>query len=676
MDPQEVLFPYEQVRPIQEDMIDAINLSIQEGNKILIHAPTGIGKTISVLGPALRQAIDKKKVVMMLTSRHTQHNLAIKTLKDIHTKHKIDFSVVDIIGKKWMCVIGGVERLNSGEFAEFCKSQKADSLCEYYKNTYTKKELSSRARLFIDNLNKLGIKSSDEIIELAKESKLCPYEISLELAKKAKVIVADYFYLFNPEIFKKFVARTGRDLEDLIVVVDEGHNLADRVRDLLSVNLSSFTLKRAITEARENGYPELSRTLEGMQNLLQEMIAVDFSNEKLVTKKDFIERLTEFDEGVSYETFEDDSDESLKKDDWAKGVEQEFGTQDEQKDEQKRDEIHKTEVTNTYDSIKKRLEEVGFEILKSKKRSYIVTIAGFLEKWVGKDEGYVRIISSKVFRGERIITLSYHCLDPSLITKEIIQNVHSFVIMSGTLVPLKFYKDILGFDNTNEGFVYGSPFSNKNRLNLVIPQTTTKYSMRSPKQYQDIAKIASEISNSIKGNIMIFFPSYSLRDSIYPFFKFFCDKEILLEVPGLKKEEKKTLIEDFKKKKEKGAVLLAVTSGSFGEGVDLPGDLLSGVIVVGIPLQPPDLETKELINYYDTRFGKGWDYGYVLPAITKVLQNAGRCIRSETDKGVIVFLDQRYSWSTYYKCFPGDWEVKVSKNYLMHIDNFFKNLEE
>ena len=654
MDKKKVLFPYEKVRPIQEDMIQEISQSINQGKKILVHAPTGIGKTISVLGPALKQSIDKNKVVMMLTARHTQHNLAIKTLKDISSKHELDFGVVDIIGKKWMCVVGGVERLNSGEFAEFCKSRKEDSLCEFYNNTYTKKELSVRARKFIDDLKKLGIKSSEEIIELAAEKKLCPYEISLELAKKANVIVADYFYLFNPEIFKKFAARTGRDLNDLIVVVDEGHNLADRVRELLSVNLSSFTIKRAITEARENGYPELSKTLEGMQNLLHEMFSVDSIDEKLVSKKDFVEKIVELDNSVSYETYEEDSKNLHTGED----------------EEEEKDSI---DIAGAYETLKTEFEDIGFEILKTKKRSYIVSIAFFLEKWLGKDEGYVRLISKKYFRGEEIITLSYHCLDPSLITKEIIENVHSFVIMSGTLVPLQFYKDILGFEEDNKGFVYNSPFPDNNRLNLVIPKTTTKYSMRSQKQYQEIAKIAGEVSNSIKGNVIVFFPSYSLRDNIYPFFKFFCEKEVLLETPGLRKEEKKALIDDFKNQKEKGAVLLAVTSGSFGEGIDLPGDLLHGVIVVGIPLQPPDLETKELISYYDKRFGKGWDYGYLLPAITKVLQNAGRCIRSEEDKGVIVFLDQRYSWSTYYRCFPGDWAVKVSMNYLSEIDNFFDN---
>ena len=137
----------------------------------------------------------------------------------------------------------------------------------------------------------------------------------------------------------------------------------------------------------------------------------------------------------------------------------------------------------------------------------------------------------------------------------------------------------------------------------------------------------------------------------------------------------KNLLDEFKKHKEEGSVLLAVTAGNFGEGVDLPGDLLKAVIVVGLPLQKPSLEIKELINYYDKKFQKGWDYAYIYPAIIKVLQNAGRCIRSEEDKGVIIFLDERFAWESYYKCFPTDQDIKISKLYEKKVEEFFNPIE-
>ena len=128
----------------------------------------------------------------------------------------------------------------------------------------------------------------------------------------------------------------------------------------------------------------------------------------------------------------------------------------------------------------------------------------------------------------------------------------------------------------------------------------------------------------------------------------------------------------FKSYKSTGATLLAVVAGSFGEGVDLPGDELKTVVVVGLPLARPDLETNALIQYYDEKFKNGWNYGYVYPAFNKVIQNAGRCIRSETDKGVIVFLDERYTLPRYYHCFPESWKIKVSVNqYKEKIERFF-----
>jgi len=153
--------------------------------------------------------------------------------------------------------------------------------------------------------------------------------------------------------------------------------------------------------------------------------------------------------------------------------------------------------------------------------------------------------------------------------------------------------------------------------------------------------------------------------------------------------EKEKILKEFKENKDKGAVLLAVAAGNFGEGIDLPGDFLKGVVIVGLPLEKPDLETKELIDYYEEKYGKGarkptdnansvsgtnsvgFDYGYIFPAITKCLQNAGRCIRSETDKGVIVFLDERFAWENYHRCLPVDMDFKISKVYEERIEKFF-----
>ena len=131
------------------------------------------------------------------------------------------------------------------------------------------------------------------------------------------------------------------------------------------------------------------------------------------------------------------------------------------------------------------------------------------------------------------------------------------------------------------------------------------------------------------------------------------------------------MLEKFKSYSKTGAILLGVVAANFSEGIDLPGDFLNGVIVVGLPLSKPDLETMKLIEYYDNKFGRGWDYGYLFPAMNKTLQAAGRCIRSESDKGVIVFLDERYAWPNYKRCFPEEAGLKITKEYEGVIDEFY-----
>ncbi|KKR73121.1 MAG: Rad3-related DNA helicase [Candidatus Woesebacteria bacterium GW2011_GWA2_40_7] len=204
-----------------------------------------------------------------------------------------------------------------------------------------------------------------------------------------------------------------------------------------------------------------------------------------------------------------------------------------------------------------------------------------------------------------------------------------------------------------------------------MPETTTKFERRGSEEYKKIAEVCNKIINKIPGNAALFFPSYDLRDKVYKDFYSLCKRKMIIEKQNLSKEEKEEILEEFKRGKDKGAILLAVSTGNFGEGIDLPGDFLKGVVIVGLPLERPDLETKELIEYYEERYGKGFDYGYIFPAITKCLQNAGRCIRTETDRGVIIFLDERFAWENYLRCLPADMDFKISKMYEDRIGRFF-----
>ena len=617
----EILFPHDKVRAVQDEMLLEVNDVIKNKKNLIVHAPTGIGKTVSVLAPALSFALKNDTTIFFLTSRHTQHQIAIKTLKQIRKKYNNNFCVIDIIGKKWMCLQLGMNKLYSSDFVDYCKKLREGNECEFYSNIRNKNKLSVKARKVLEELKSAGALHSEELIEICKQEKLCPYEISALLCKDAKVVICDYYHIFSENIRDNLFQRSGKELGKSIIIIDEGHNLPNRIRNLSTVKLSDIIIERAIKEAKNYGYEETIENLSLVRNILNELAEeLSFNKEeKFVKKHEFIEKI------------------------------------DNVKD---------------YEKVVNDLMFIGDEVRKEQKQSFIGSIGNFLEAWQGPDKGFARILSFK--ESNQSITLAYRCLDPSLITKEIIESTHSTIIMSGTLTPTFMYKDILGFDNAVEK-VYGSPFPKNNRLSLIIPYTTTKFTRRNEEEYEKIGKLSSNLVNLIPGNCLLFFPSYDLRDKIYKYFFDLCEKTTFLEKPNLSKQEKEELLEKFGSYKGTGAVLLGVATGSFGEGIDLPGDLLKAVIVIGLPLEKPSLEIKELIDYYDEKFGKGWDYAYIYPAIIKCLQNAGRCIRSEEDRGVTIFLDERFAWQNYYRCFPPDMGVKITKLYEEKVRGFFES---
>jgi DNA excision repair protein ERCC-2 len=607
-----MLFSHDAVRPSQKELVDTVAKSLKEKKHVLAHAPTGLGKTAAVLCPALELALQRDLTVFFLTSRHTQHRIVLETAKKLMEKNKIHFAVASLIGKKWMCAQENVDNMPSGDFAEYCKGMVENNLCEYYTNARGKTNL--RAQKVLAELNADAPLPTESVMLKCVQEKLCPYEMSLMLAENSKVIVADYFYLFNEHIREALFGKIKKKLEQAIIIVDEGHNLPARVRDLLTFRLSNKGMKLAIQEARKHHLDEALSLLVEIQEVLNRL-SEKLAEEKLVRRELFFEPLNKF---------------------------------------------------RAYDEIIAELELAAESVRGEQKVSHIGSVARFLEAWKNDDVGFARIIS----RRDMFVTLSVRCLDPALATRAVFDECYASVVMSGTLSPTGMYADVLGLQNAvNRSFP--SPFPEENRLSLIVPRTTTKFTMRSERQYREIGDISAEIANKIPGCVMIFFPSYKVRDEVSSFFAEKYDKPILYESPNMDKAEKQQLLDKFSK--SKGA-LLAVAAGSFGEGIDLPG-IIKGVIVVGLPLDKPDLETTELISYYDKKYGKGWEYGYILPAMTRCIQNAGRCIRSENDRGVLVFLDERYAWPRYKSCFPPEWVLKTTVDYDDEIARFFGRLK-
>ena len=616
---KEIYFPYPKVRDVQSTMISDVYNAIKNKKHIIMHAPTGIGKTIAVLAPALSFAMKNNKTIFFLTSRQTQHKIVVDTLRQIKEKFNINFDVADLIGKKGMCLQNGVEGMANGYFHEFCKSLRDKDECEFYLKARQKNGTPTfEAKVALENIKQKSPCHVQEFIEIGKKNDMCPYELAMLNATGARIIIADYYYMFSHTIRDGFLMKINKDLKGIILVVDEAHNLPRRIRDSLSQQISSTIIEYAKKEALKFNYKETIDNLEIIENALFEISRDLVEMEEVISKNAFVEAVNKY---------------------------------------------------KNYDEIIAELVFIGEDIRDKQKRSFVLSAAKFLEAWLGSDIGYGRILSKEIIDKKLKVTLSYRCLDPSLAAKEVIDRSYSAILMSGTLNPTSMYRDLLGLKDNVIEKEYKSPFPKKNRLNLIIPKTTTKFVERNTKQYAEIAKVCGDIVNLVEGNTAIFFPSYDLMQNIFEFLSKETKKPIFTEKPAMTKQDKELLLTNFRNHKSNGAILLGTSTGSFGEGIDMPG-VLQAVIIVGLPLNKPDIEARLLIEYYDDKFGKGFEYGYVLPAITKCLQNAGRCIRSESDKGAIIFLDERYAWQNYYQCFPEEWDMEVEMDYKEVLEKF------
>ncbi|MAG47566.1 hypothetical protein CL617_03095 [archaeon] len=617
---EEIFFPYDNIRPNQDSLISGILGSFDNKKSVLTHAPTGLGKTVSILSPLMSKVKDKDVTIFFLTPKHSQHKIVIETLRLIKNKFNVKITAVDFVGKKLMCAQSNIDNLYGNQFYDYCKDVRENKTCDYY-NNFKEKTNRIKKELLSEKLVNLNLLNVEDLAVISKNEKICPYEISSDIGKKAKVIIADYNHLLNPGVREHFLERVNKTLSNSILVFDEAHNLVDKCRDLLSVKLSSLNIEYAYNEAKRYGYEELANEIKKLEDIFNSL------GRELP--------INEYESLIKKEQFYDEID--------------------------------------NYDELIVNLKLAVDDILEKKKKSFLFSIANFLEYWQGEDDGYVRVIKKEFYRNKPNLVLSYSCLDPSLITKSLIEESFMLILMSGTLNPLNMYKDLLGFKDNVELLEYENQFPKENRLNLIVPRVSTKFTLRSSEMFKKIAGECANIVNNVPGNTILFFPSYFMRDSVYDAFSLLSKKTVFREEKNMNKKERNELLEKFKEYKDSGAVLMGVSAGSFGEGVDFPGDLLKCVVVVGLPFAKPDLETKELISYYDRLYGDGWNYGYIYPAIIKTLQNAGRCIRSEEDRGVIIFLDDRYLSSQYRRCFPKDMNLQISNDPQDLIKEFFTN---
>jgi len=627
----QVYFPHDSIREEQNKLLADSLSAIEQKKHLLAHAPSGLGKTSATMSPAISYALAENKTVFFLTPKISQHEIAVQLVNDINKKFGLDILGIDMVGKRYMCSHPFLRDADDNAFYELCKRLRKKEACEFYANTcgFTS-EQRTRARLYLTQLKKeykgawhhINLKERCESFECSNGAGLCSYEAALQIAKKANVVIADYFHIFNPKIRQIVMQRLNKELCDSIVIVDEAHNLPERLRKLMSATLSTKIIANAEKEAQKlNAKLEELKTIKiALKEIAKKRIS-DGKNDALINRKEF-----------------------------------ELA-------------MHNCDLLE----LSLKLNELASEYLEMFPygRSAMLRISSFLEKWLMQDDSFIRIIRRES-NGKKIL-LQLKALDSSIISRPIFDEVHASILMSGTLLPQKMYADLLGLEEERTMMrEYKSPFPEENKLTLVVPSSTTKYCERSFNEYKKIAGIIIRCIDEIPGNVAVFFPSFEVLNAVNSFLSAEIKRPIFLQRERMNTKERFALLNEFRKNSEKGAVLLAVAAGSFAEGIDYIGRQLIGAIIVGIPLREMDLEQECLIEYYERKFGAGWHYAYINPAITHAVQAAGRVIRDRNDKGVIVFLDKRYLWRNFSKCFPKDIKRIISNEPEKYIAEFWK----
>jgi len=594
------LFPFRKVREGQKQFMKDAERALRKGTTLISHAPTGIGKTAAVLTSAFK-AKSEEQTIFFLTSKQSQHRIAIKTVKNMPSQVR----AIDVISKKHMCP-RDESRLPYPVFEKFC-SENGQNQCNLFNKQMSK---------IVDSL--VGTtKHVNEIVNLCRSKGVCPHKAALVAGKEADIIVCDYNYVFD-EIRESIFDLLDIELENAVVIVDEAHNLPDRIRSHLEESITVQILNEAHQILQ--GYS--SSLASFIKRLSMELEKID-EDEKKINKKFLDQRIKQAMKG---------------------GLSQYESTKD----------------------ILGNLENVARDVLEEDSAATSpMYIYSFLSAWQVEGEEVFRSFEKNPNR------INVGLLDPSLLSEEVFNRISASVLMSGTMHPGDMYADLLGIQDKKIE-VYESPVPDKNRKVVSVGHLTTSYKERGVRMFQAYANSIADVANNTPGNTAVFFPSYNLMESI-------CDrlnmvhleKNIMMEDRNYTKREKDEMVDELKKSEDN--ILLAVQGGSLSEGVDYANNILSSVIIVGIPFPPPSIEVESLQKYYSKKFGeqKGYLYSRVYPALNRVLQAAGRCIRSKSDKGFIVLMDKRFNYSRYKDSMPDDFEYKKTDNLVRECKRFF-----
>lgn len=618
--PKEVAlyFPYTSVRAHQDKFINTVHAAMKERRSVLIEGSNGLGKTISALSAVLPVAVDKKLKILYVARTHRQHERVIEELKAISKKCRV--AGVSLRGRNEMCLyrFDQKQHYDAKSLMEVCELLKAKGACPYYKSA------DQRGYDYLHLQQAIGTRSykAGEIMRVCRKKNLCPYELVKSVLSDVNVIALSYLYVFDPDIRNAFLKNLETQLQKIILIVDEAHNLPETAVDISSSSASMFMMKQAELEAKKFCYEDAEVYSQLLYEETQKRAQTVRKEEPL--ELDFLDKVKDKAGVLAPRSFY----------------------------------LHMGEIGN---QIKKTLLSEG-----KHPRSYVHGLSEFLLRWMDTqdDPAYIRTIS-KYFTREGVETakLEIVALDPSKVTQLVFSATYANVVMSGTLQPLDAFAKITKMPEDTVQHIAPSPFPREHILSVVSCGVTTAMEARTPEMYQTYLKRIREVVQNTPVNTGIFAASFEVAKSLLAVgLEKSVEKPLFCEHRGMTSKANEKLVSEFKDAAlTGGAVFLGVQGGRTSEGVDFPGNQMNSVIIVGVPYAEPTPRVKAQIDYYEKQFpGCGREYGYLLPAMKKASQCAGRPIRTLDDHAAIVFLDHRFA-SGYLKNFLPNWVLRDLK---------------
>ena len=609
---ENTVFPYTELREGQETMIRECYSTIRRGERLFVEAPTGTGKTISALFPAVR-ALGKGYCdkIFYLTPKTSTRREAFAAAAKLNGNGCLQRTVM-LTSKEQMCR-SAAKRFGS---AHSC----SEVGCEYSKGYYDRVDGALREML----QNYRGY-SRGLILDIAKKHRVCPYALSLDLSELCDIIICDYNYAFDPSVYLRryFGARGDLRQEKYVFLVDEAHNLTDRSREMYSAELLLSSFERIFTEIKSNDICG-----EEIHSLISPVTSV-FKGLKKLCKDD------------------------LQKDE--NGNERGFY-------------ISSAPVEKVTQALCAFCKKCGEWVKKNRGHvltDALISLMSSSRKYITVSEYFDRNFRFYAQISDGDIKVRIYCLDPSEIMDSLLTRASASVMFSATLTPPEYFCDMLGGGKTARRLSLASPFAPENLCVAVADYVNTRFDSR-----EDNAKIFATVIaatvTSKAGNYIAYFPSYQCLEQTHKaFVKKYPRVKTVVQSKNMSYSQREEFLSAFEEDTEHLRVGFCVLGGAFSEGVDLPGSRLIGSVIFGVGLPGLSNEKNIIKEHFDLKAdeGKGYDYAYTYPGMNNVLQAAGRVIRREGDRGVVVLADDRYASPKYRELFPSHWQgIKYAGN--------------